>query len=376
MPEIRHDLTRTTLAVLCIGGLIAASFLVVRPFLGALVWATTLVIATWPLMLKLQAAVGGRRGLAVTLMTIGLLLIVVLPLSAAIGAIVINADRIMALIVAVPDFHVPSAPAWLADIPLVGATAVERWAKVAGRDAAEIVRLATPYVGTVTRWFVGAAGSAGGMVLHLLLTIALAAVLYASGETVARWCRRFGRRLAGTRGEDVVVLAGQAIRGVALGVVVTAIVQSLVAGAGLALAGVPSAGILTAVILMLSIAQLGPVLVTVPAVIWLFATGATLPGIILVVFTVVALTMDNFLRPFLIKRGADLPLLLVLVGVIGGLLAFGLLGLFLGPVVLAVTYTLLQNWLADTDADTLPVSHPGTPRDNGQTCPPTLFPTH
>ena len=186
MPEIRHDLTRTTLAVLCIGGLIAASFLVVRPFLGALVWATTLVIATWPLMLKLQAAVGGRRGLAVTLMTIGLLLIVVLPLSAAIGAIVINADRIMALIVAVPDFHVPSAPAWLADIPLVGATAVERWAKVAGRDAAEIVRLATPYVGTVTRWFVGAAGSAGGMVLHLLLTIALAAVLYAAASA-AGW---------------------------------------------------------------------------------------------------------------------------------------------------------------------------------------------
>jgi len=249
MPEIRHDLTRTVLAILCIAGLIAASFVVVRPFLGALVWATTLVIATWPLMLKLQAALGGRRGLAVTLMTLALLLIVVLPLSVAIGAIVVNSDRIMALVMAVPDFHFPAAT-----------------------------------------------------------------------------------------------------RGVALGVVVTAIAQSLVAGAGLALAGVPHAGILTAIILMLCIAQLGPVLVLVPAVIWLFATGATVPGIILVVFTVMALTMDNFLRPFLIKRGADLPLLLILVGVIGGLLAFGLLGLFLGPVVLAITYTLLQNWIADADA--------------------------
>ena len=107
MPEIRHDLTRTVLAILCIVGLIAASFSVVRPFLGALVWAATLVIATWPLMLRLQAALGGRRGLAVTLMTVALLLIVVLPLSAAIGAIVVNSDRIMALILAVPDFHVP-----------------------------------------------------------------------------------------------------------------------------------------------------------------------------------------------------------------------------------------------------------------------------
>jgi predicted PurR-regulated permease PerM len=349
MAEIRHDLTRTLLAVLFIGGLIVGSFFVVRPFLGALVWATTLVIATWPLMLKLQAAVGGRRGLAVTIMTLGLLLIVVLPLSAAIGAIVINSDRIIALAAAVPDFQVPPAPAWLGDIPLVGATAVEKWAKIAGHDAAEIVRLASPYVGTISRWFVGAAGSAGGMVFHLLVTIALAAVLYASGETAALWCRRFGRRLAGTRGEEVVVLAGASIRGVALGVVVTAIAQSLVAGAGLALAGVPRSGILTAIILMLCIAQLGPILIMVPAVIWLFWTGATVPGLILVVFTVTALTMDNFLRPFLIKRGADLPLLLILVGVIGGLLAFGLLGLFLGPVVLAVTYTLLQNWLAETD---------------------------
>ena len=350
MPEIRHDLTRTVLAILCIVGLIAASFVVVRPFLGALVWATTLVIATWPLMLRLQAALGGRRGLAVTLMTLALLLIVVLPLSAAIGAIVVNSDRIMALVVAVPDFHFPAAPAWLADIPLVGEAAIEQWAKVAGHDAAEIARLATPYVGTITSWFVGAVGSAGGMVVHLLVTIALAAVLYASGEAAATWCRRFGRRLAGSRGEEVVIMAGQATRGVALGVVVTAIAQSLVAGAGLALAGVPRAGILTAIILMLCIAQLGPVLVLVPAVIWLFATGATVPGIILVVFTVMALTMDNFLRPFLIKRGADLPLLLILVGVIGGLLAFGLLGLFLGPVVLAITYTLLQNWIADADA--------------------------
>ena len=357
MPETRHDLARAVLATLCIVGLIAASFVVVRPFLGALVWATTLVIATWPLMLKLQAALGGRRGLAVTLMTLALLLIVVLPLSAAIGAIVVNSDRIMALIVAVPDFHVPAAPGWLADIPLVGASAAERWTSVAGRDAAELARLATPYVGTITQWFVEAAGSVGSMIVHLLLTIALSAVLYASGEKAATWCRRFGRRLAGSRGEEVIVLAGRATRGVALGVVVTAIAQSLVAGAGLALAGVPRTGILTAIILMLCIAQLGPVLVLVPAIVWLFMTGATVSGIVLIVFTVLTLTMDNFLRPFLIKRGADLPLLLILVGVIGGLLAFGLLGLFLGPVVLAITYTLLQNWISDAE---------GQPSANGK----------
>lgn len=348
MADTRHDLTRTTLAVLFIGGLIAASFLVVRPFLGAAVWATTLVIATWPLMLRLQVALGGRRWLAVALMTFGLLLIVVLPMSIAFGAIVVNSDRIMDLIAAVTDFRVPAAPDWLAEVPIVGHSAMGQWAKIADHDVEEMAKLATPYVGTITQWFVGAAGSVGGLFIHLLLTITLAAVLYASGEGWAAWCTRFGRRLAGQRGEQVVMLASMAIRSVALGVVVTAIAQSVVAGVGLVLAGVPRPGILSAVILILCIAQLGPALVLVPATIWLFTTGAVVPGAILAVFTVMALTMDNFLRPFLIKRGADLPLLLILVGVIGGLLSFGLLGLFLGPVVLAVTYTLLQDWIADT----------------------------
>jgi predicted PurR-regulated permease PerM len=348
MAETPHEPTRTALALLFIAGLIAASFLVVQPFLAATVWATTLVIATWPLLLRAQAAFGGRRWPAVALMTFGLLVIVLLPLSIAIGAIVAHSDRIMALVASVPNFHMPAPPAWLADVPLVGGPAAEGWQRLADSALSDVVRHVTPYVGTITNWFVGAAGSVGGLFVHLLLTIAISAVLYASGEVAADWSSRFGRRLAGSRGEAAVVLAGQAIRSVALGVVVTAVAQTFVAGIGLALAGVPRAGLLSAVILLLSIAQLGPALVLVPATIWLFATGATGSGIVLAVFTVMALTMDNFLRPFLIKRGADLPLLLILIGVIGGMLAFGLIGLFLGPVVLAVTYTLLQNWIADT----------------------------
>ena len=349
MTDKSHDLARTTLAVLFIAGLMAASFLVVQPFLAASVWATTLVIATWPLMLKVQAALGGRRWLAVTVMTLGLMLIVLIPLSAAIIAIIVHSDQILSVLASVPNFRMPAPPAWLADLPLIGTPISGRWLSIVDSDAADLLRRVRPYAGAITQWFVGAVGSAGGLLVHLLLTIAIAAVLYASGETAASWCRRFGRRLADERGEAVVVLAGQAIRSVALGVVVTAIVQSLVAGIGLTLAGVPRAGVLSAVILLLCIAQLGPSLVLVPVVIWLFMSGATGAGIVVTVFTVLALTMDNFLRPFLIKRGADLPLLLILAGVIGGLLSFGLLGLFLGPVVLAVTYTLLENWVADND---------------------------
>lgn len=347
MANQQPDLARTTLAILFIGALIVASFLVVRPFLAAIVWATTLVIATWPLMLSAQAAMGGRRWLAVTVMTVGLLLVVLLPLSFAIGAIVARSDRIADLLAAAPSFRLPHPPDWLAHVPVVGERAAERWRHLAEAGVADLLQLLRPHVGTISRWFVGAAGGAGELLFHLLMTIAIAAILYATGEEAAAWCRRFGRRLAGERGDSVVVLAGQAIRSVALGVVVTAVAQTAVAALGLFIVGVPQAALLTAVILMLCIAQLGPGLIVIPATIWLFATGATGAGIVMAIFSLAAIVLDNFLRPILIRRGADLPLLLILAGVIGGMLSFGLLGLFLGPVILAVTYTLLQHWIAE-----------------------------
>ena len=151
--------------------------------------------------------------------------------------------------------------------------------------------------------------------------------------------------VSGVGGESAVWLAGQTIRGVALGVVVTALIQTLFAALGLAVAGVPFAAVLTAAMFLLSIAQIGVVPVLGCAVAWLYWTGETAFGTFLLVWTIVAGTMDNFLRPILIRKGADLPLLLVFAGVIGGLLAFGLIGIFIGPVVLAVADKLLNAWI-------------------------------
>ena len=147
----------------------------------------------------------------------------------------------------------------------------------------------------------------------------------------------------------MVRLAGQAIRGVALGVVVTAVVQSLLAGLGLLVAGIPFAAPLTALAFILCIAQVGPILVLAPAVAYLFWSGQTGWGAFLLVWTIVVGTMDNVLRPVLIKKGADLPLVLVFAGVLGGLMTFGLIGIFVGPVVLAVAHTLLEAWAKEAD---------------------------
>src|SRR5262249_891938 len=167
-------------------------------------------------------------------------------------------------------------------------------------------------------------GGFGFLLVQFLLTVAIVAIIYVRGENAAALVRRFGARLAGSRGEQAVVLAGQAVRGVALGVVVTAFIQAAMGTFGLALAGIPFAGLLCAVMFMLCIAQLGPGFVLVPAVIWLFAKGNTGWAIFLTVVSLIAMTADSFIRPVLIRRGVHLPLLLILAGVIGGLIAFGL----------------------------------------------------
>jgi predicted PurR-regulated permease PerM len=200
------------------------------------------------------------------------------------------------------------------------------------------------------KWLPGAFGSIGILGVEFLLTIVIAAIMFAQGETARAGLIRFGRRLAGDRGQSVVLLAGQAIRAVALGVVVTALVQTVLAGIGLAVAGVPFAALLTAIILISCIAQIGPLIILIPCVIWLFWNDHSVWGSVLLVWSIIVGMLDNVLRPMLIRKGADLPLLLIFAGVIGGLLAFGIIGLFVGPVVLAVTYTLLREWVAEQDA--------------------------
>jgi predicted PurR-regulated permease PerM len=189
------------------------------------------------------------------------------------------------------------------------------------------------------------------VVAQFLLTVIIAAILYAKGETVSAGFRAFARRLGGQRGEEVTILAAKAIRGVALGVIVTAIFQAVIGGIGLAITGVPAALLLTAVIFMLCLAQIGPALVLIPAIIWLYWKDGATWGTLLLVFSILAMTLDNFIRPVLIKKGADLPLVLIFSGVIGGLIAFGIIGLFIGPVLLAVAFTLLKAWVSGDTQD-------------------------
>jgi predicted PurR-regulated permease PerM len=280
--------------------------------------------------------------------------VLVVPLYLAVSTIVESADRISELGNSLRTSGIPPPPEWVASVPLVGPKLSTAWQREAAGGGAALVEQLAPYARGAASALASRAGSFGASVVQFLLTVVIAALLYASGEAAALALRRFFRRLAGQRGEQIVILAGQAIRSVALGVVVTALVQTALTGIGLAIAGVPHAGLLAAVALVLCIAQVGPALVLIPAVIWLFVSGSTGLGVFLVVWSVGTLTVDNVLRPWLIKRGAHLPLWLIFSGVIGGLIAFGVIGLFIGPVALAVAYTLVGSWVDELGPEPAP----------------------
>jgi predicted PurR-regulated permease PerM len=348
------DIARILLVILILSLLILSSLYILKPFLPALIWAAMIVVATWPLMLGVEKRVGGRRWLAATLMLAGLLVVIVLPLYGAVATLAEHAGEIIDQAKALPSYALPPPPSWLHDVPLAGERLAREWQRLSDAGPGGLLASVTPYATIAAKWLLSHATAVGVVVIHLVLTLLISGILYMNGEAAAGVVLRFANRVAAERGVAVVRLAGLAIRAVALGIVVTAAAQSALAGLGLLVAGVPGAAVLTALVLILCLAQIGPLLPLAGAVIWLFYHGANVAAIALLVWSIVVASLDNVLRPALIKRGVDVSLLLILTGVLGGLVAFGIVGLFIGPVILAVTYTLLQAWI-DEQPGTVPL---------------------
>ncbi|MGY6273150.1 AI-2E family transporter YdiK [Achromobacter denitrificans] len=347
-PRQTVDIARILLVIIILAGLMIGSLYILSPFLPGLIWATTIVVATWPVLLAVQRHCGGRRWIATIAMLFVLLFVIVLPLYQAISTLALHGGTIMAAIKRLPDYALLAPPAWVRGIPLAGHRIAEEWQALSDAGAGGLLAKLEPYLTTAARWLLGHAAIVGVFVLHMLITVVIAGILYSKGDVAADFVLRFFDRLAGQRGVSAVRLAALAIRAVALGIVVTAVVQSALGGIGLWIAGVPAAGILTALMVMLCLAQLGPLLPMLGGVAWLFQNEMKLAAAVLLVWAVVVGTLDNLLRPMLIKRGVNLSLLLILAGVLGGMFAFGIVGLFIGPVILAVTQTLLRAWIDET----------------------------
>ena len=334
------------LAQILLLALLGACLWVLAPFMTALFWAAVLAFASWPVMRMLTRALNGNVSLAAGLLTTAWVLIVAGPL-VWLGFNI--ADNIRASTESIKDLRVtglPEAPTWLIGLPMVGERLDEIWQTIDQQGAALFVAI-KPYMGQVGNWLLARSASIGAGILELALSLVLVFFFYRDGPRLALFAKDLVERLIKDRADYYIDLVAGTVRRVVNGVIGTAAAQAVVALFGFLVAGVPGALILAAMTFMLSLIPMGPPLVWVPAVAWLFWQQEYGMAIFLLLWGFLVISsVDNFLKPYLISRGGNLPLVVVLMGVFGGLFAFGFMGLFLGPTLLAVAYSLVSDWIA------------------------------
>ncbi|HEX7074534.1 MAG TPA: AI-2E family transporter [Hyphomicrobiaceae bacterium] len=318
-------------------------FTVLWPFLAAILWAGILAFSTWPIYRRVEHLAGERRGLAATLMTLGIAFILVVPLAILGSQISDDVIRLAESARTTLQTGPRPPPDWVYNIPLVGHRLAEFWQSVA-YDGAALAAAARPYVGPARNWLLAQSTVLAGGILEVSLSVFTAFFLYQSGPVVVGALDAILGRIAGTRGHTLLLLAGGTVKGVVYGVLGTALAQAILATLGFWVAGVPGALFLGLLSFFLTLVPMGLVLVWVPAVIWLFIQDAALWGILLAIWMVFVSGIENVLRPYLISKGGELPFLLILLGILGGIIAFGLIGIFLGPTLLALGYSLISEW--------------------------------
>lgn len=328
--------------------LLAWVFLLARPFIGAIVWGVIIAVAVHPAYVRLREWLGGRAGLAAGLLTGAALLLLMLPLGMLLRTLVANISA-LAGVLAEGQVVVPPPPAWLPELPLVGGPAARFWELAMVNLGAALSEVA-PQLRAASAWLLSLAGALGLGVLNFVIAMVVAGLLLARDESAARMAEAIAARLAAERGRALLDLSERTVRSVTKGILGTALIQAMLAGIGLMAAGVPGAALLTLVAFLLCIVQIGPALVLLPAVIYVFAAMDPLTGGLLLIWSVAVGLSDNVLKPYLMSRGSTVPLAVILLGVVGGLLLHGLIGLFIGPIVLALAYELFRAWLAGPEA--------------------------
>jgi predicted PurR-regulated permease PerM len=325
--------------------LVFACVQIVRPFIGPLLWGIIITVSTWPLYRRLLVQLGGRKKIAATIMSVGLLVVLVVPISMLVESLAEGIAAVAGLLRDLTTVRLPPPPGWLVTLPVIGGTLDLQWREAMVDLPASLEQL-RPYIGTAASLGLSLGAGLGVAAIQFVIAVIIAGILYVTGETAVKVLQRFVVRIGGEHHLGLIDVAAQTIRGVAAGVIFTAFLQAVLLALGLAVVGAPGPILLGFLTFFLLVLQLPNFFVWVPVVIWLGYRGETGLAIFLFIwgFFVVS-TIDNFIRPYLISQGAKLPLLLIFVGVIGGLLAYGFIGLFIGATLLGVGYTLFLSWL-------------------------------
>jgi predicted PurR-regulated permease PerM len=318
-----------------------------RPFISALLWAAVLSFSLWPLHRRLVKSLGGRRTLASALMAGGLVVVVLLPFLVVGITLADNVTEFKTAVQHWMEEGPPSPPSWLGKLPVVGPRAVAEWQALAA-DSSVLLQKAKPLIESFSLWLLRSGFLLGRGLIELALSILITFFFLREGLSVSEGLNFGIQRIAGSRGERLLQIAGNTVRGVVYGILGTALIQALLAGVGYLIAGVPAVALLTLLTFCVCfVPAVGAPLVWGPAALWLYHQGATGSAIFMVIWGIGVSSIDNFVKPWLISQGSNLPFLLVFFGALGGLIVFGFIGLFIGPTLLALGYKLVEEWLAN-----------------------------
>ncbi|MDR3535393.1 MAG: AI-2E family transporter [Acetobacteraceae bacterium] len=334
---------------LLVGGIAVGCVLVLYPFASALLWAAILVFTTWPVCEWFRTTLHLRPSLAACAMVLVAAVVLVLPLALAAPGGADDVNQLRHAIEAALRAGLPGSPDWVFEIPLVGQIVGGLWNRWAA-DISVMLEALRPYFGILLEGSLGLLLGIANGVLMFILALFVAFFFYVYGDPIAARLRLILHRIAGVQADRLILVTGATVRGVVYGILGTAVVQGILTALGLWLSGVPRPMLLGGVAGLLSVLPIGAPVVWIPAALWLMGGGHLGWGVFLAIYGVVAVSgADSVIRPWFISRGAQLPFLLTVLGVLGGALSFGLLGIFLGPVLLGVGYTLMNEWARAPD---------------------------
>lgn len=345
-------------------GIVAAALLalgclaVLRPFVSAILWSLVLAFTTWPLLLRLERRIKGRRTVAASLMVLLITLVMVLPFVAVGITLAENVSRIEDLFRFLQGGLPATAPVWLSDLPWIGSYIASAWPGFV-QDTGWLSSSVKSIGMGAGKWLLANSVDFGKGIMQLVLSVVILFVLYRDGEQLTARLSAGAQRIMGDRSQHLLNVAGNTVRSVVYGIIGTALAQAIVAALGFWVAGVPSPFLLGLLTFLLALIPGGPPFVWIPATLWLFHEGHAGWGLFMSIWGLLGISgVDNVVRPYLISRGSNLPFIVVLLGVIGGLLAFGFIGIFLGPVLLAVGYAVIREFTASRPP---PPAQPPTP---------------
>jgi len=329
--------------------LIAGCFFVLRPFISALIWALILSFSTWPVYQWWLQIFKGRRTPAATVMTLLLTTAFVVPLLLIGLSFAGDATDLIAEIRNALEKGLPPLPAWVEKLPLIGSMLHQKW-QVWTADKTELVNALRPYLMEARTYILKSTPVLFQALFQVLLSIIVCFFFYRDGEETAQSLANFLRKIAGKRSERLLQVAADTTKSVVYGILGTAFVQSTLAGAGFFIANVPGALVLGFLTFFFALVPMGPPFIWIPVTVWLFYKGSLGWGIFMAIWGMFVISgIDNFVKPYLISLSGNLPFVLILLGVLGGVIAFGFIGVFLGPTLLALGYSLISEWTSRQD---------------------------